>query len=191
LAKSALGAAVALGTITAGQAQAYVVDVGGVQYDVTTFSGSYNSNIGNFALPANGGVMPWWGSQSLANEFALAVGDNLGYPQLNQLFCTPDECGPLFATSFTAAFGVPPDDFAATVFATSIRTNVQPVPLTDRVVVTSEQAVWAQAQEIIPPAAPVPGPLPALGAAAAFGASRQLRKRINASKGDSSRATTL
>ena len=55
LAKSALGAAAALGTLTASQAKAFVVTVDSVQYDVITFSVSYNSNIGKFALPANGG----------------------------------------------------------------------------------------------------------------------------------------
>lgn len=55
LTKSALGAAVAMGTLTAGQAHAFVVTVDSVQYDVTTFAGSYNSNIDKFALPANGG----------------------------------------------------------------------------------------------------------------------------------------
>ena len=40
LAKSSLGAAVELGTLTAGLAQTFVVTVDSVQYDVTTFSGS-------------------------------------------------------------------------------------------------------------------------------------------------------
>ena len=41
--KLALGAAAALAAISLspGSAQAYVVRVGGVQYDVTTFTGSY------------------------------------------------------------------------------------------------------------------------------------------------------
>jgi hypothetical protein len=42
--------------------------------------------------------------------------------------------------------------------------------------------VYAQATQVSsPPAADVPGPLPALGAAAAFGYSRKLRTRINRS----------
>jgi hypothetical protein len=59
----ALGAAAALAAISLspGSAQAYVVTVGGVQYDVTTFTGTYNDNISKFETAANGGVMPWWG----------------------------------------------------------------------------------------------------------------------------------
>ncbi|MCX5951713.1 MAG: hypothetical protein NT158_11330 [Cyanobacteria bacterium] len=43
------------------------------------------------------------------------------------------------------------------------------------------QFVWAQATLYSSTAAPVPGPLPAFGAAAAFGFSRKLRKRIKRS----------
>jgi hypothetical protein len=80
--KLALGAAAPLAAISLspGSAQAIVVNVGGVQYDVTTFNGSYNDNTSKFALPPAPGVMPWWGSQSLAQQFAAALGGNLGLP---------------------------------------------------------------------------------------------------------------
>jgi hypothetical protein len=76
----ALGAAAALAAISLSpdSAQAYVVTVGGVQYDVTTFTGTANNNTSNFATAANGGVMPWWGSSASAQEFATAVGTSLG-----------------------------------------------------------------------------------------------------------------
>ena len=63
----ALGAAAALAAISLspGSAQAFVVNVGGVQYDVTTFTGTYNDNISKFETAANGGVMPWWGGGGL------------------------------------------------------------------------------------------------------------------------------
>ncbi len=51
--------------------------------------------------------------------------------------------------------------------------------------------VYAQSQLISTPPAAVPGPLPALGAAAAFGFGRQLRMHIKASKGVSSTASTF
>jgi hypothetical protein len=56
----ALGAAAALAAISLspGSAQAFVVTVGGTQYDVTTFTGSYNSDTNKFETAANGGVMP-------------------------------------------------------------------------------------------------------------------------------------
>ena len=78
----ALGAAAALAAISLspGSAQAYVVTVGGVQYDVTTFTGTYNANTSKFALPPAPGVMPWWGSLSTVNQFAIAVAAALGAP---------------------------------------------------------------------------------------------------------------
>ena len=78
----ALGSAAALAAISLspGSAQAYVVTVGGVQYDVTTFTGTYNDNTSKFETAANNGVMPWWGSQSLAGQFAAAVAGGLGFP---------------------------------------------------------------------------------------------------------------
>jgi hypothetical protein len=91
--KLALGAAAALAAISLspGSAQAYVVTVGGVQYDVTTFTGSYNNNTSKFATPANSGVMPWWGNQATATAFATAVGTNLGTPNFS------GQEGPYFA----------------------------------------------------------------------------------------------
>jgi hypothetical protein len=90
----ALGAAAALAAtvLTPGSAQAYVVTVGGVQYDVTTFTGSYDANTSKFALPPAPGVMPWWGSSSNATAFASAVGTNLGTPN--------NPYGPFFAHSY-------------------------------------------------------------------------------------------
>ena len=57
----ALGAAAALAAISLspGSAQAFVVTVGGLQYDVTTFTGSADANAVKFNTPANGGMMPW------------------------------------------------------------------------------------------------------------------------------------
>ena len=163
--KLALGAAAVLAAISLspGSAQAVVVNVGGVQYDVTTFTGSYNDNTSKFTLPPEPGEMPWWGSDALALQFAAAVGDNLG-------FQTTD-FGPFFGTAFgpgsvricsvvgTAPFAVGVGcglTFSSDGFGTYARVL----------------------NSIPPPAAPVPGPLPALGAAAAFGFSRKLRKRI-------------
>jgi hypothetical protein len=60
LAKSSIGAAVAAGVLTTGQAQALVVNVGGHDWDVSTFTGTNNDNASKFATAANCGVMPWW-----------------------------------------------------------------------------------------------------------------------------------
>ncbi len=71
----ALGAAVALAasSLSPGSARAFNVIVGGTQYDVTTFTGSYNDNTSNFATAANSGVMPWWVKSNTAREFGNAV----------------------------------------------------------------------------------------------------------------------
>jgi len=158
----ALGAAAALAAISLspGSAQAYVVTVGGVQYDLTTFTGSYDDNTSKFETAANNGVMPWWGSQSLASQFAAAVGGNgnLGLP--NGFF------GPFFGWSF----GGGRVSFE-TYYGITGTTVSGTVP-------QNQSGRWARATSITPPAAPAPGPLPLFGAAAAFGFSRKLRRRI-------------
>ena len=166
LAKSAFAAAVALGTLAAGHAQAYVVTVGGVQYDVTTFTGTYNDNTSKFALPP-GGVMPWWGSQALANSFATAVGANLGTPNSY----LSNTSGPAFSYQTNGV---------ATQGTNWCTANCMSNP--DLIMVAyANSATYAQATLYTPP--PVPGPLPLFGAAAAFGFSRQLRKRIKRAPG--------
>jgi len=77
-----------------------VVNVGGQNYDVTTFTGTYNGNTSKFGTVANGGEMPWWGSQSTANDFVNAVNDGLGTP--NTAF------GPHFAYSQSLDMALPP-----------------------------------------------------------------------------------
>ena len=59
LAKLAFGVAFAGVVMTAGQARAVIVTVGGQDWDVTTFTGAYNDNTAKFQTAANGGVMPW------------------------------------------------------------------------------------------------------------------------------------
>ena len=161
--KAAFGAAVAIGVLGAGQAQAVVVNVNGQNWNVTTFTGSYNDNISKFNTPANGGVMPWWTgslpSSSLARQFAIAVGLSLGTANPTEY----SNGGPFFP--YTLGGG--------SIFSCFWRQTLQ-----DRCGFGSELTsnyTWAQAELV-----PAPGPLPALGAAAAFGFSRKLRKRINA-----------
>ena len=147
-----------MGVLGAGQAQALVVNVNGQNWNVTTFTGTYNANTSKFNTAANGGMMPWWGNLTLADSFALAVGGSLGLPIFDVL-------GPMFGTSTTGQ--VQTRLFNSNTNAiTSLNQNF------------ASSSTWAQA-ELVPP---VPGPIPALGAAAAFGFSRKLRKRIKDSK---------
>jgi hypothetical protein len=50
LAKPALGVALAMGVLTAGQARAVVVNVDGQDWDVTTFAGGYYKTAANSKL---------------------------------------------------------------------------------------------------------------------------------------------
>ncbi len=177
LARQTLGVALAMGALTAGQAQAFVVNVGGQDWDVTTFTGSYNDNISKFALPTNGGVMPWWSSNSLAQEFMTQVGSSLGWP--NKYFNGFNDRlrGPFFP--YVANPPNPPTITENTI-TSWLWTNSDFYPPSKSSDYLNTNYSWAQATQVST-APPAPGPLPALGAAAAFGFSRQLRKRIKRS----------
>jgi hypothetical protein len=165
-----------LGDGGAGQAQAFVVTVGGQDWDVTTFTGSYIVNTSKFGLPPAPGVMPWWGSASLAQQFVAATGGNLGSPPQTQGFSAP-------FFGYEQDVNVPTVTWAYSYFSGGpFPINADPI---------TDEPTWAQATLLTPPAAPVPGPLPALGAAAAFGFSRKLRKRIKINKGSSATFTLL
>jgi len=195
LAKPVLGVSLAMGVLTAGQAQAFVVNVNGQDWDVTTFTGSYNDNVSKFNTLENGGMMPWW-ENYLASSFADAVGDSLGFltdypgqtyplwggvlsPSGYVLIPVQGAIGPLFGyyhggcdpgicgSAYVAQTGHPWNGYGA---------------------VFGKHDVWTWAQATLVAggstsgsAENVPGPLPIFGAAAAFGFSRKLRKRIKGS----------
>jgi hypothetical protein len=165
-----------MGVLTTGQAQAIVVTVGGVQYDVTTFTGTYNANTSKFAQTP-GGVMPWWGDSSLATQFSNALGYSLGAPNSIETGSagspTNMNVGPYFAyNSIVDKITFQVSDTAATYHPNP------PSPLIFSVDVNTS-VTWAQVTPTNTSA--VPGPVPAIGAFAAFGFSRKLRKRIKLS----------
>jgi hypothetical protein len=178
-------AAVAMGVLGAGQAQAVVVNVNGQNWNVTTFTGTFNDNISKFNTAANGGVMPWWRGgispslASTAQSFAMAVGLSFGLP--NNI--NGSALGPIFS------YGAPTT--GSNPFLTVVAEDgddgyglfcegCNPIS-------RNEIATWAQAELVLA----VPGPLPALGAAAAFGFSRKLRQRIKVSKVVGASATAV
>ena len=120
--------------------------------------------------------MPWWGSEILATQFAIAVGENLGLPNGDP---NGGGCGAFSCVG--AYFGY--RDLGGTngVF---IRSPAS------RIVSPTRPFSWAQAR-VVPDDIPVPGPLPALGAVAAFGFSRKLRKRIRGSANPVSSSYTI
>ena len=170
LAKKALGAAVVMGVLGAGQAQALVVTVDNQQWDVTTFEGTYNNNVPLLQSQV------WWGSQATAESFASAVGDGLSFRNLL------GTVGPAFAfrTSQTSVPLVGTVRWVNASAETSLGDNI------DLTILRSTRFTWATATKVTAPnSESVPGPLPLLGLGAVFGFSRKLRKRIKLHKGTS------
>jgi len=169
-----------MGVLTAGQAQAVVVTVGGQDWDVTTFTGTYNDNTSKFETPANGGVMPWWGNcpqqgctESLARQFADALAGAIPVGTVGGVIY-----GPFFGYQ---EFYPDADGSIDMAFWRSDRGFGQGPGTSTGDPGKGDVETWAQATLVTPPPAPVPSPLPALGAVAAFGYSRKLRSRIKGS----------
>jgi len=165
LPKLALGAAAALAAISLSpgdaQAQTYQVIVDSVQYDVTTFTGSYYAN--QYLFNINN--MPWWGSNSLADIFVTALGLQAGLPN------PAGNSGP----PTTGYFG---PYFAVNNRVDVLYTNGSGVGVFGGTENPSQAQNTYAVLSPIPSPPSVPGPLPLLGAGAAFGFSRKLRKRI-------------
>jgi hypothetical protein len=158
-----------MGVLGAGQAQALVVNVNGQLYNVTTFTGTYAANTSKFNTAANGGTMPWWRNNFQAQQFSVAVNTQLGVVS-SCPFPFGGTCGPMFADSVV---------LSQFVQGLSWRT-INGSPQQNVNALTANTYFYAMADLV----QPVPGPLPAFGAAAAFGFSRKLRKRIKHSSND-------
>jgi hypothetical protein len=154
-------ASLALPLLSALPAAAVTVTIGVNSYDVTVFTGSYNSNTSLFQA-LSPGQMPWWGDTTgdSAAKFATEVFNQLGGGP------TPGY-GPVFAYDIDAG-GVVGITQSLNNLAAQ---NVETIPLDDSV-------AYAIATPLGPPPNQVPAPLPVFGAMAAFGCSRKLRKRI-------------
>ena len=175
LAKSALNAGLAVGALAAGQAQALAVNVPDYgDWDVTTFTGSYDDNTSKFAqLPAPG-VMPWWGSQTAALAFANAVRNQLPPSGICSACDPPTAAGPFFG--YGTDEPSQPIQYSYFQYLTS---NPELGGAVSTFQPGSFISVWAQAT---PATTPAPGPLPALGIAAAFSYSRLLKLRLKGNK---------
>jgi hypothetical protein len=129
----------------------------GTTYDLETATGSYDSQPSLFATPANGGRMPWWGDEALANGLASQLAAGLSpfpYP--------PD--GPLFATALNVA--TISGDVTASFF------DLTTLGSTD--VVMSGEFPRSSMQTYV--LLTVPAPLPLAAPAVVFTASRRLRR---------------
>ena len=154
-----VSATVAMPLLSVAPASALTVTVGSIDYDVTVFNGSYNSNSSLFQIPPAGQV-PWWGNDMLAIDFAQQVYDQLGSGS------TPGN-SPVFAyeVSGTDILGISQDLGDILI--------QYPETIPDNAAVK-----YAIATPLNSAPASVPAPLPVFGAAAAFGWSRRIRRRI-------------
>jgi hypothetical protein len=216
LAKPALGVTLAMAALTAGQAQAFVVTGGGTQYDLSTYTFTPNQYTANKTLyDAIFQSQPWYGNANATYSFAQvitqSVWDSLypisaiqagspvdGYWNANIgiISSVPMEGINNMMTGPGRGIGTlagcrdanpvnclgPDDSVYALEFSAHLWYGTGGVPFTP-----NSTYVWLSAEKV----PPVPGPLPALGAAAAFGFSRKLRKRIKGSTKTGSGAYSL
>ena len=138
-------------------ASALVVQVQGTHYDLEIFNGSYYDQPDYFKSTINGGRMPWWGNSSLASDFAFALADGLSPAPLPQN-------GPLFSTSYNGT------DVGASLY------DLSTLGITD-VINDNVSFSAASPQSYVVLSAPVPAPLPVLGATTALSFARRLRRR--------------
>lgn len=154
----------ALPLLTTSPAAAVVVTIGGTPYDVSVSTTTYNSSSADFQTPSSGGLMPWWGDDMLASDFAKEVYDALGSGWDNNY-------GPVFAYEFDAIQGKVPG-IAQSILNPNLQIDVSPAPA----------AMVSYAIAASDPA-PVPAPLPIFGLAGGFVASRRLRRRVLQNQG--------
>lgn len=153
-------AAIGLNLLQPEPAAAFVLNTSIGSYDVTTFTGSQAANASSYALPANGGAMPWWGNRLLATEFSLLLGNALGVPNSGT--------APFFAyTKVTNAQGL--------VLILSAGYN----PVQDKTVVLNIPPSVVASYAVAAYLEPVPGPLAVLALPAVLFNARQLRKRLS------------
>ena len=147
-------------------ARALNVVVGATTYDIQLYTGSYNSNPSIFENVANGGLMPWWADPSLADTIAGQLSNGLSPTYTDG---DPVE-GPLFATSFDGlSLG---SEVSASYF------DLSTLGITDVVSSASFDRTASLTYAVSKSNLSVPAPLPFLGLAGGFAASRRLRRRV-------------
>lgn len=145
-------------------AQAVSVIVSGTSYDVSYTTTSHNLSSTLFAATAPG-QMPWWGDPVLASTFAAQVYDQLG------LNLYQADYGAVFAYDYNPAGSGEVYGIVQNTSDTSDQLNLDSTsPLA---------AANSYPYAIAAPASTtaVPAPVPLLGATAAFGWARRMRKR--------------
>ena len=155
-------------------ADAVLVTVNGVEYDVTILEGSYDDHDLLFHKPPVG-QMPWWGdtSGSLASQFAFQVYNSLGAGSYSGT-------GPVFAYDYDSGSGTL-SGLVQSLSDPNSQDIINPFG--------NESIKYAilYAPPTPPVPEPVPSPLACLGVIAAYRSSRKLR-RLLLCRADDSRA---
>jgi len=160
-----VSANVALPLLSVVPASAVTVTVSSITYDVNVFIGKYLGNESIFQVPP-AGRMPWWGDGTgdLAAEFAVQVYNQLGSgPSIGY--------GPVFAYELSGTDILGISQNLTSPSSQTVETLANNADVKYAIVTPFSSALTS-----------VPAPLPLFGAAAAFGWSRQLRRRIGASQ---------
>ena len=185
LAKPTLGVALAMGVLTAGQAQAMVVNLGEQDWELIPFTGTYSNNVDEMTsippIPPEPPLPECIGGRRVWMTAVAGIPPNESFTHHYNCvfdFCTIFVCDPPPPVDPSE----PPKIWnpeASTWFLVFNPTTGQPFFTNTLVPI---DAVWTLSTPFSTSSStPVPGPLPALGAAAAFGFSRKLRKRIKRS----------
>jgi hypothetical protein len=146
-------------------ADAVLVTVNGVEYDVTILEGSYDDHDLLFHKPPVG-QMPWWGdtSGSLASQFAFQVYNSLGEGSYSG-------SGPVFAYDYDSGLGT----------LSGLVQSLSDPNSQDILNPFSNESI-KYAILYAPPSPPVPEPVPSpvacLGVIAAYRSSRRLRRLL-------------
>ena len=152
-----------------GTGDSCTIDYGGPTYDISLKTDTFTNA---FPSPSTTNMF-WWNNTTAAVAAVSSVGAAFGTP--NSLLPAYAALGPYFAyemNSFTVTAASNATGLVGTLGSTHL---------------LSSSRVWATSSVYAPSggggnSASVPGPLPILGLAAAFGFSRKLRKRIKLQK---------
>lgn len=150
-------------------AQAVTVKLSGTDYEVFFTPTSYNANPDLFGA-ASAGQMPWWGNVSLASLFAAEVYDRLGDNVFETSF------GPVFAYGYSPAGSG--EVYGLAQNTQDIDDQLDLGPATPLAASSTYSYAYAKANTPVD----VPAPMPLFGAAAAFGWSRRLRRRLRSNQ---------
>jgi len=162
-------AAVVLSHAAPASADPWIVNVGNIDYTLTITDFQTQANFfSSVGLPSDTTSVPWFNNNTLASSLATGLG---GDTSIAQSYADPNQgvldLGPLFAVNSGNGFNF---------FALDINSNTVSSFVFDGINIL-DSYVWVQGSAVVP----TPGPLPLLGAAAAFRTSRKLRRKISAS----------